>query len=99
MKAGPMLRHTFCHLPGVGATTEQRLWSAGLITWDHVLTGEAGRKAPGRRLPADDLRESMRRHDLGDAAWFDARLPSALSWRLFTDFHDRCAYLDIETTG
>ena len=94
-----MLRHTFCHLPGVAVTTEQRLWLAGLTTWDHVLAGEVGRKTPGRRLPADELRESVRRHGLGDAAWFDARLPSAQSWRLFADFRDHCAYLDIETTG
>lgn len=94
-----MLRHTFCHLPGVGGTTEQRLWSAGLTTWDHALEGEVGGKAPGRRLPADDLRESVRRHDLGDAAWFDAKLPPAQSWRLFSDFRAHCAYLDIETTG
>jgi uncharacterized protein len=94
-----MLRHTFCHLPGVAASTEQRLWSAGLTTWDHVLVGEWSGKTPGRRLPADELRESVRRHDLGDAAWFDARLPSAQSWRLFGDFRGHCAYLDIETTG
>ena len=94
-----MLRHTFCHLPGIAAATEQRLWSAGLTTWDHALVGEGARKTPGRRLPADDLRESVRRHDLGDAAWFDARLPTAQAWRLFGDFREKCAYLDIETTG
>ena len=94
-----MLRHSFCHLPGVGGTTEQRLWSAGLTTWDHVLLGEVDKKSPGRRLPADELRESVRRLDQGDAAWFESRLPSAQSWRLFADFRDRCAYLDIETTG
>ena len=97
---GPMmLRHTFCHLPGVAAGTEQRLWSAGLTTWDHALVGEGTRKTPGRRLPADELRESVRRHGVGDAAWFAARLPAAQSWRLFADFRDHCAYLDIETTG
>ena len=94
-----MLRHTFCHLPGVAAGTEQRLWSAGLTTWDHALVGEGTKKTPGRNLPADLLRESVQRHGVGDAAWFDARLPAAESWRLFADFRDRCAYLDIETTG
>ena len=94
-----MLRHTFCHLPGVAAGTEQRLWSAGLTTWDHALAGEGAKKTPGRKLPADLLRESVQRHGVGDAAWFDARLPAAESWRLFADFRDRCAYLDIETTG
>jgi uncharacterized protein len=94
-----MLRHTFCHLPGVAAGTEQRLWSAGLTTWDHALAGDGTPKTPGRRLPADELRESVRRHGVGDAAWFAERLPAAQSWRLFADFRDQCAYLDIETTG
>jgi uncharacterized protein YprB with RNaseH-like and TPR domain len=92
-----MMRHTFCHLPGVAARTEQRLWSAGLATWEDALAGAAAPFA--RRLPAEQLRESLRRHALGDAPWFDGRLPAAESWRLFGDFRDRCAYLDIETTG
>ncbi len=90
-----MLRHTFCHLPGVAARTEQRLWSAGMCTWDDALAGSAA----SRRLPAADLRESVHRHGLADPAWFDARLPAAQSWRLFGDFRAHCAYLDIETTG
>jgi uncharacterized protein YprB with RNaseH-like and TPR domain len=93
-----MLRHTFCHLPGVGARTEQRLWSAGLATWEDALAGAPS--APSRfRMQAEDLRESQRRHLLGDAAWFGSRLPAAQSWRLFHDFRDHCAYLDVETTG
>ena len=95
-----MLRHTFCHLPGVAAGTEQRLWSAGLTTWDHALAGEGTKKkTPGRKLPADLLRESVQRHGAGDVAWFAEHLPAAQSWRLFADFRARCAYLDIETTG
>jgi uncharacterized protein YprB with RNaseH-like and TPR domain len=92
-----MLRHTFCHLPGVALRTEQRLWSAGLTCWDDALAGTSHTLA--RRLRADELRESARRHGLGEAAWFDARLPAAQNWRLFSDFRAHCAYLDIETTG
>jgi uncharacterized protein YprB with RNaseH-like and TPR domain len=92
-----MLRHTFCHLPGVALRTEQRLWSAGLTCWDDALAGSS--VALARRLRADDLRESDRQHGLGEAAWFDARLPAAQRWRLFADFRAHCAYLDIETTG
>jgi len=92
-----MLRHTFCHLPGVALRTEQRLWSAGLTCWDDALTGSS--HALARRLSAEELRESARRHDLGEAGWFAGRLPSAQTWRLFADFRAHCAYLDIETTG
>jgi uncharacterized protein YprB with RNaseH-like and TPR domain len=94
-----MLRHTFCHLPGVSARTEQRLWSAGLTTWDEVLGGPVSSRALARRLRLEDLRESVRRHGLREAVWFGDRLDSADAWRLFGDFRGHCAYLDIETTG
>jgi uncharacterized protein YprB with RNaseH-like and TPR domain len=95
-----MLRHTFCHLPGVGEKTEQRLWAAGLTTWHVVLEQEADRvSAAARRLPASVLRESVAQHSAGNAAWFAEHLSAAQSWRLFGDFRASCAYLDIETTG
>ncbi len=94
-----MLRHTFCHLPGVAAKTEQQAWAAGLETWDHALAAADKRSRAAGRLSAEVLRESARRHALADAAWFGDRLPAAQSWRLFGDFRRQCAYLDIETTG
>jgi uncharacterized protein YprB with RNaseH-like and TPR domain len=90
-----MLRHTFCHLPGIAAKTEQRLWSTGLTDWDAALAAPPS----AHRLPADELRESIRRHGKADPAWFGQRLPAGEAWRLFADFRDSCAYLDIETTG
>src|SRR3954447_24707136 len=81
-----MLRHTFCHLPGIAAKTEQRLWSAGLATWEDALAGSVLRSSPVRLMQAEDLRESIRRHAQGDASWFGNRLPAAQSWRLFSDF-------------
>jgi uncharacterized protein YprB with RNaseH-like and TPR domain len=94
-----MLRHTFCHLPGVGEKTEQRLWAAGLTTWDVVLQQEPDRVGTTRRLPGSFLRESVAHHSAGNAAWFGEHLSAAQSWRLFGDFRESCAYLDIETTG
>ena len=91
-----MLRHTFCHLPGVAARTEARLWAAGLTSWENAL---AAPHPAAKRLPPEDLLESVRRHALADPAWFAERLPAFESWRLFGDFRGRCAYLDIETDG
>jgi uncharacterized protein YprB with RNaseH-like and TPR domain len=88
-----MLRHTFCHLPGVGETTERRLWARGLTTWDAALA------AAGHRLPAEHLRASAEQYRRGNPAWFAGQLPAAQAWRLFADFRDRVGYLDIETTG
>ena len=95
-----MLRHTFCHIPGVGEKTEQRLWAAGLTTWEAVLDGEPTRPSPAARcLPAAHLRESVEHYARANPAWFAERLPANQSWRLFHDFRGSCAYLDIETTG
>ncbi len=94
-----MLKNTFCHLPGIGANTEQKLWDAGLCTWEDIL--DTPQSLPKRG--ADTLRrgaeESLHRLDAGDALWFAADLPAAMQWRLFADFRFRVAYLDIETTG
>ena len=32
-----MLRHTFIHLPGVGAHRERQLWEQGILDWDRFL--------------------------------------------------------------
>src|SRR5436305_846875 len=58
-----MLRHTFCHLPGVGESTERRLWARGLTTWDAALADTRS------RLPADHLRASA------VLLWADYRRP------------------------
>jgi uncharacterized protein YprB with RNaseH-like and TPR domain len=95
-----MLRHTFCHVPGIGPKTERRLWTAGLTTWDAALDPERPRRhAVARRLPADFLRASAEHYARASLAWFAERLPPAECWRLFGDFRGHCAYLDIETTG
>jgi uncharacterized protein YprB with RNaseH-like and TPR domain len=95
-----MLRHTFCHLPGVGEATERRLWGSGLTSWDALLDQARTRTSPvARRLPAAHLRESLERYERSDPVWFGERLPPAQQWRLFRDFRGSCAYLDIETTG
>ncbi len=94
-----MLRHTFCHIPGIGPKTERELWQAGLTTWEAALSqGSTGRPA-FRRSCRDHLEESQRQYDAGNPTWFAGRLPPAQHWRYFADFRDRCAYLDIETTG
>jgi uncharacterized protein YprB with RNaseH-like and TPR domain len=95
-----MLRNTFCHLPGIGAQTERKLWQKGFTSWESLLEQQelAGRY-PVRPSCLEALRESMRRYEQGDPAYFTGRLATAQSWRLFPDFRGQCAFLDIETTG
>jgi uncharacterized protein len=92
-----MLTHTFCHVPGVGPQSEQRLWQRGVRTWQDAL----GAELPGRRGEA--IRETARRSigclERGDVRHFGRCLPSQEQWRMFARFRHTAAYLDIETTG
>lgn len=93
-----MLEQTFCHLPGVGAKTEQGLWAAGVHHWREVA-GHPGVPARRAALFAQQAGESLERLAAGDVPYFAERLPSNQHWRLFQHFRHRLAYLDIETTG
>jgi uncharacterized protein YprB with RNaseH-like and TPR domain len=97
-----MLRQTFIHLEGIGAATERSLWSAGMRDWDALLDPNASvpRMGPARRRQiGEQLRESQRRFERGDARHFASLLSSNERWRLYTAFTERTAYVDIETTG
>jgi uncharacterized protein YprB with RNaseH-like and TPR domain len=94
-----MLRHTFCHLPGVGPKTEQSLWRSGVLSWEDALAQcPTSRHIAGRNWP-EHLAESLHHFDMGNPTYFASNLAANQAWRLFKDFRGRCAYLDIETTG
>ncbi|MEK7317150.1 MAG: ribonuclease H-like domain-containing protein [Candidatus Eisenbacteria bacterium] len=96
-----MLQHTYIHLPGVGHITESRLWGAGARHWDNLKLPEIGERLRATRLgwvseAIEESRSALRQRDAG---YFWSRLPSSDHWRLFEEFADRAAYVDIETTG
>ena len=70
-----MLQNTFCHIPGIGTKTEQRMWSAGVLSWEAASDPEAlpfgGRKA---RMLAKHAGESVRHLADGNARHFHDRL-------------------------
>ena len=95
-----MLENTFCHAPGIGPTTEQKLWNAGFLSWGDVINGDSLPLGP-RKTEALKRRldESIAHLANGNPAFFYERLPSDQQWRLFPHFTDSVAYFDIETTG
>ncbi len=95
-----MVRNTFCHIPGIGVKTEKSLWRQGLHRWDDLLD-ETTLELPrvGRGLVRTRLRESIERLEEENPAYFTKLLPTGQTWRIFSDFRDSTAYLDIETTG
>ncbi len=95
-----MLRNTFCHMPGIGPKAEARLWDGGILTWEHALRADALPLSPAKSEATARLsEESLERLEAGDARHFAEALPSNQQWRLFPEFADSVAYLDIETTG
>ncbi|MBI4553643.1 MAG: ribonuclease H-like domain-containing protein [Candidatus Latescibacteria bacterium] len=95
-----MLTRTFCHLPGIHLRTERHLWQSGIDSWDAFLEYGAERLSARRAQTLRPLIEQSLQH-LADAnpCFFAEWLPSDQLWRLFADFRDHIAYVDIETTG
>ncbi len=96
-----MLRNTYIHIPGIGSTTERRIWESGIKSWEEYLENQDIVKIPRTKrrslLPA--VEESIEQLSEGNHLFFAYRLPSGLQWRAYRHFVERTAYVDIETTG
>lgn len=96
-----MLRSTFLHIPGVGPVTEKMIWGRRIFSWDDFI---AKRRKVGISENAANriekwLRRSERALEKKDALFFSTRLQQRDLWRLFPEFKNCTAFLDIETTG
>ena len=96
-----MLRHTFLHVPGIGYVNEQKLWAHGFLSWEDFFERDESCPVPltVRYRLADHLEESVRALAAGQARYFEVRLPPGEMWRLYPEFSERVAFMDIETTG
>lgn len=96
-----MLRATFQHFSGVGPVTEAELWQAGLRDWQDLITPTPDFRLGKRALArlAQEVAASERALAERDAGWFGRRLPVREHWRLYPEFREETAFLDIETTG
>ncbi len=95
-----MLKNTFIHTPGIGMKSEQRIWSSGIYSWNDLLNGNFSLFTPIKR---DSLKRSIEEshEELSklNPHFFGTRMPSNQHWRIFPEFKESTAYLDIETTG
>jgi len=95
-----MLTSTFCHIRGIAEKTERKLWSAGVLSWDCALDHLPFRLPSALRGSWRlQIEESVQNYESRNANYFYDKLPSNQHWRLYRDFEDRCAFLDVETTG
>jgi hypothetical protein len=93
-----MPRNSFLHVPGIGSKTEQNIWSGGILSWNDLLKGGSGRIYPKKRdIIARCIEESIEHLSSKNPTFFGDRLPSNQFWRIFPEFRESVAYLDIET--
>jgi uncharacterized protein YprB with RNaseH-like and TPR domain len=94
-----MLCHTFQHIPGLGERRERALWRRGISTWDDFLAAPQ-RSGLSAALVHDAeaiihlSQEALRQ---GNIYFFAQLLPMREHWRLYGEFQEVTAYLDIET--
>ncbi len=96
-----MLKSTFIHVPCIGNTTEENLWKSDILTWKDFFS-----RYKSLRLSEQKKRQMMHYLKFSDKElsglkhnFFSANLAADQHWRAYPDFRERCAFLDIETTG
>jgi hypothetical protein len=98
-----VLQHTFLHLPGIGLKTERSFWQSGIHSWEFFRDQQRRALAPLGRRKYEALRERLEicreRLRAPDPGYFAGALAPQHLWRLFSNFRECTAYLDIETTG
>lgn len=95
-----MLKNSFQHIPGIGEKTEQQIWDSGLTDWQKVFcAGSSGLPPKKRDTLARYIGESQRHLADNNPGYFSDRLPSGSHWRMFPEFRESTAFIDIETTG
>jgi uncharacterized protein YprB with RNaseH-like and TPR domain len=96
-----MLTSTYIHIPRIGRTIEHRIWSCGTRTWSEFAEhqDELPISAAKKTTILAGIDESMQHLNARDARFFAQSLPKSEHWRAYSDFKDRIAFVDIETTG
>ena len=94
-----MIESSFCFLPGVGSTTERRLWRQGLLTWVDFLSRQSIDKIGAERKMLYDtqVQKAQEQYAGGNARYFGVILPAREQWRLYEWLRPRAVCLDIET--
>jgi len=96
-----MLTSTYIHIPRIGSTIEHRIWSCGIRTWSEFAEhhDEIPMSAAKKTTILAGIDESMQRLSARDTRFFAESLPKSDHWRAYSDFKDKIAFVDIETTG
>lgn len=94
-----MLTRSYCCFRGISAGAERKLWRAGCLTWNQLpLAGRLLSNCKTLDLVGQlpELRSALTG---GVADYFLKRLPAGYRLRLWPEFSEGMAFLDVETTG
>ena len=96
-----MLQNSFIHVPGVSMNSERKIWKSGISCWSRFLEDSSSVCLPQRKRECilDNLKISQERLGEKDSGYFQKLLPPREHWRMYPEFRDSVAFLDIETTG
>ncbi|MGH7232751.1 MAG: ribonuclease H-like domain-containing protein [Nitrospiraceae bacterium] len=96
-----MIDSTFIFLPGIGPTSERRLWAEGIDTWrDFLNISVVPRISPARKTLYDEgVLRALDHLERDETRYFATCLKPRDQWRLYEWLRPRAVYLDIETAG
>lgn len=95
-----MLHNSFLHVPSIGAGSEKRIWDSGAVSMHHFLEKPPAFLSTAKTaLICRHILLSDEKIACCDPGYFCSCLPSCEHWRIFKEFRDVTAYVDIETTG
>lgn len=98
-----MLKSTFIHVPGIGYSTERKIWEMGARNWEQYLNchNDLNLSAGKKSMILPIVEKSIEELEHGNDLYFAEMLPSKDHWRALEYFGGKgeIAYLDIETTG
>ncbi|MBU2637788.1 MAG: ribonuclease H-like domain-containing protein [Nanoarchaeota archaeon] len=87
-------------LDKVGLKKENSIWKQGIETWNDFLATEVKGISKTRKPEYDRIiRLAKLNLDYENTLHFRETLPSSEMWRIYPEFKDKTAYLDIETSG
>lgn len=96
-----MLIQTFIHIPGISYKKERRLWREGYLCWEDIL----GEKEIGWLNKnvyyslKSYLLESRENLSSQNHIYFKNLLPKREVFRVYPEFSNKIAYIDVETNG
>lgn len=89
--------NSFIPVYGIGDTIEQKLWRAGVTTWNEFDDSVLGPKRTDRvREFIDEAKAELAAENAG---FFNEAFPAGTHWRLYENFQRDACFVDIETTG